>query len=157
MRSIDEFLNEYGKTHRNPRNQLIHFVCVPVILISSLALGWPLSMAMLGSEAAWAPYVNVATVASVLMLAAFYLRLGWRAVAAMVVFLGVSIAVIMAVESSPLPLIWTAVVAWIAAWVVQLIGHNIEGAKPSFLDDLVFLLIGPLFVLEEWGVPLRTK
>jgi uncharacterized membrane protein YGL010W len=112
---------------------------------------------MLGSEAAWAPYVNVATVASVLMLAAFYSRLGWRAVAAMVVFLGVSIAVIMAVESSPLPLIWTAVVAWIAAWVVQLIGHNIEGAKPSFLDDLVFLLIGPLFVLEEWGVPLRTK
>ena len=135
MRSIDEFLNEYGKTHRNPRNQLIHFVCVPVILISSLAFGWPLSMAMLGSEAAWAPYVNVATVASVLMLAAFYSRLGWRAVAAMVVFLGVSIAVIMAVESSP----------------------NIEGAKPSFLDDLVFLLIGPLFVLEEWGVPLRTK
>ena len=157
MRSIDEFLNEYGKTHRNPRNQLIHFVCVPVILISSLAFGWPLSMAMLGSEAAWAPYVNVATVASILMLAAFYSRLGWRAVTAMVVFLGVSIAVIMAVESSPLPLIWTAVIAWIAAWLVQLIGHNIEGAKPSFLDDVVFLLIGPLFVLEEWGVPLRTK
>ena len=157
MRSIDEFLNEYGKTHRKPRNQLIHFVCVPVILISSLAFGWPLSMAMLGSEAAWAPYVNVATVASILMLSAFYSRLGWRAVTAMVVFLGVSIAVIMAVESSPLPLIWTAVIAWIAAWLVQLIGHNIEGAKPSFLDDLVFLLIGPLFVLEEWGVPLRTK
>jgi uncharacterized membrane protein YGL010W len=157
MRSIDEFLNEYGKTHRNPRNQLIHFFCVPVILISSLAFGWPLSMAMLGSEAAWAPYVNVATVASILMLVAFYSRLGWRAVAAMVVFLGVSIAVIMAVESSPLPLILTAVIAWIAAWLVQLIGHNIEGAKPSFLDDVVFLLIGPLFVLEEWGVPLRIK
>jgi uncharacterized membrane protein YGL010W len=41
---------------------------------------------------------------------------------------------------------------WIAAWVVQLVGHNIEGAKPSFFDDLVFLLIGPLFVLDELGL-----
>lgn len=157
MRSISEFLNEYGKTHRHPSNQRIHFLCVPVILISSLAFGWPLSAALLGVEAAWAPFVNVATVASVLMIIGFYSRLGWRAVAAMAAFLAVSIAVIMAVEQSSLPLVWTAAIAWIAAWALQLVGHNIEGAKPSFVDDLVFLLIGPLFVLEEWGVPLRAK
>jgi uncharacterized membrane protein YGL010W len=157
MRSINEFLNEYGKTHRNSSNQRIHFLCVPVILISTLAFGWPLSLAMLGNDAAWATFVNVTTIASALMLVGFYARLGWRAVVAMAVFLAVSIAVIMAVESSVLPLIWTAVIAWVAAWVLQLVGHNIEGAKPSFVDDVVFLLIGPLFVLEEWGVPLRTK
>lgn len=157
MRSISEFLNEYGKTHRHPSNQRIHFLCVPVILISTLAFGWPLSLAMVGHTASWAPYVNVTTVASALLLLAFYARLGWRVVAAMAVFLAVSIAVIMAVEASALPLVMTAAVAWIAAWVLQLVGHNIEGAKPSFVDDLVFLLIGPLFVLEEWGVPLRAK
>lgn len=157
MRSISEFLNEYGKTHRHPSNQRIHFLCVPVILMSTLAFGWPLSLTLLGNEAVWAPFVNVTTAVSALLLLAFYARLGWRVVAAMAVFLAVSIAVIMAVEASGLPLILTAVIAWVAAWALQLVGHNIEGAKPSFVDDLVFLLIGPLFVLEEWGVPLRAK
>ncbi len=157
MRSVSEFLNEYGKTHRHPSNQRIHFLCVPVILISTLAFGWPLSLAMLGQDIAWAPFVNLTTVASILLLVAFYARLGWRVMMAMTGFLAISIAVILAVEASPLPLIWTAVIAWVAAWALQLVGHNIEGAKPSFVDDLVFLLIGPLFILEEWGVPLRAK
>ena len=157
MRTVSEFLNEYGKTHRHPSNQRIHFLCVPIILMSTLAFGWPLSLAMLGQEAVWAPYVNVTTVASMLLLLAFYARLGRRVVMAMTVYLAISIAVIMAVETSSLPLIWTAVIAWVAAWALQFVGHNIEGAKPSFADDLVFLLIGPLFVLEEWGVPLRAK
>lgn len=157
MRTIHEFLNEYGKTHRHPSNQRIHFLCVPVILISTLAFGWPVSLSLLGYDAAWASWVNVTTVVSALLLFGFYARLGWRVVTAMAAFLAVSVAVIVAVEASALPLIWTAAIAWVAAWALQLVGHNIEGAKPSFVDDLVFLLIGPLFVLEEWGVPLRAK
>ena len=37
---------------------------------------------------------------------------------------------------------------FVLAWIGQFIGHKIEGKKPSFLDDLRFLLIGPLFVLS---------
>jgi uncharacterized membrane protein YGL010W len=48
MRTLDEFLTEYGKTHRNPVNQKIHFVCVPAIFISTLALGWLLNLGLLG-------------------------------------------------------------------------------------------------------------
>lgn len=155
MRTISEFLHEYGKTHRNPSNQRIHFLCVPVILISTLALVWPLNAELIGVESAWASYINLASIASVLMLVGFYARLGWRVVMAMSVFLVLSFAVIIALEASGLPLVLTAAIAWIGAWVLQLVGHNIEGAKPSFVDDLVFLLIGPLFVLEECGVPLR--
>jgi uncharacterized membrane protein YGL010W len=36
---------------------------------------------------------------------------------------------------------------FVVAWIGQFIGHKIEGKKPSFFDDLRFLLIGPLFVL----------
>ncbi len=36
---------------------------------------------------------------------------------------------------------------FVLAWMGQFIGHKIEGKKPSFFDDLRFLLIGPLFVL----------
>ncbi len=41
-----------------------------------------------------------------------------------------------------------SVAIFVLAWIGQFIGHKIEGKKPSFLDDLRFLLIGPLFVLS---------
>jgi uncharacterized membrane protein YGL010W len=46
-------------------------------------------------------------------------------------------------------LVVSAAVLWIAAWVLQFYGHQVEGAKPSFIEDLVFLLIGPLFVMDK--------
>jgi uncharacterized membrane protein YGL010W len=42
----------------------------------------------------------------------------------------------------------TAIGVFVAAWLGQFVGHHIEGKKPSFFDDLRFLLIGPLFVLS---------
>ena len=41
-----------------------------------------------------------------------------------------------------------SIAIFVLAWIGQFIGHKIEGKKPSFLDDLRFLLIGPLFVLS---------
>lgn len=154
MLSLKQYLIEYGKTHRNPTNQIIHFICVPAIFASTLALGWLLNLQLLGVEAPWARWVNAATVGGALILLFFYSRLGWRASGLMIVWFLVSVALILAVEASPLPLWAVAAAVWIAAWLVQLVGHNIEGAKPSFIDDLVFLLIGPLFVMEEFGAPL---
>jgi uncharacterized membrane protein YGL010W len=40
-----------------------------------------------------------------------------------------------------------SIAVFVVAWIGQFIGHKIEGKKPSFLDDLRFLLVGPLFVL----------
>jgi uncharacterized membrane protein YGL010W len=37
------------------------------------------------------------------------------------------------------------------AWIGQFYGHKIEGKKPSFLKDLEFLLIGPLWVIQKVG------
>jgi uncharacterized membrane protein YGL010W len=45
-------------------------------------------------------------------------------------------------------------VVWIVAWAVQVVGHKIEGKKPSFVEDLVFLLIGPIFVSIELAAKL---
>lgn len=151
--TLKHYLTEYGKSHRNPINQRIHFVCVPAILISTLALGWLVSLGLV-VDAPWARWVNLATVGSVLTIP-FYLRMGVRALLAMTAFNALAIACILAVEASGLPLWAVAGAVWIAAWAVQLIGHNIEGAKPSFADDLKFLLIGPLFVLDELGVNLH--
>jgi uncharacterized membrane protein YGL010W len=40
-----------------------------------------------------------------------------------------------------------SLVVFVLAWIGQFVGHRIEGKKPSFFEDLRFLLIGPLFVL----------
>lgn len=152
--TLKDYLNEYGKSHRNPVNQRIHFVCVPAILISTIALAWLVNLQLLVA-ADGARWINLATVGA-LLTAPFYLRLGRRVALVMAVFFAVAVACIFAVEASGLPLWAVAGAVWIAAWVVQLIGHKIEGAKPSFSDDMKFLLIGPLFVLDELGVNLGT-
>ncbi len=154
MMTLKQYLTEYGKSHRNPTNQKIHFVCVPAILVSTLALGWSVNLGLV-LDASWARWVNLATVGGLLTIP-FYLRMGTRAYLAMAGFFALALACILAVESSGLPLWAVAGAVWVAAWAVQLVGHNIEGAKPSFSDDMKFLLIGPLFVLDELGVNLGT-
>ena len=157
MRTLDQFLTKYGETHRNPTNQLIHYICVPAIFISSLALGWLVSLSLFGVDATWAPWINLSTVAGTGILFFFYSRLGIRVMIAMLSWFAISVAFILGVQASPLPLWAVAGTVWVVAWVAQLIGHNVEGAKPSFFDDLVFLLIGPLFVLDEFGIRLAPR
>jgi uncharacterized membrane protein YGL010W len=47
----------------------------------------------------------------------------------------------------PMTVLPLSIAVFVVAWIGQFIGHKIEGKKPSFLEDLRFLLIGPLFVL----------
>ena len=46
-------------------------------------------------------------------------------------------------------LLWTAVGVFVAAWIAQFIGHEIEGKRPSFLTDLQYLLIGPIWLVSK--------
>jgi uncharacterized membrane protein YGL010W len=39
-------------------------------------------------------------------------------------------------------------VLFVLAWIGQFVGHKIEGKKPSFFQDVVFLLIGPAWLLH---------
>ena len=42
-----------------------------------------------------------------------------------------------------------SVVIFVIAWIIQFYGHKIEGKKPSFLDDIKFLMIGPAWILDD--------
>ncbi|MEJ2514422.1 MAG: DUF962 domain-containing protein, partial [Gammaproteobacteria bacterium] len=44
-------------------------------------------------------------------------------------------------------LLWVSVAVFVLAWIGQFIGHRIEGKKPSFFKDLLFLMIGPMWLL----------
>ena len=41
-----------------------------------------------------------------------------------------------------------AVAVFVLAWIGQFIGHAIEGRKPSFFEDVKFLLVGPAWLLH---------
>ena len=131
MRTIDTLLARYGDSHRNPVNEWVHIVCVPLIVFSLLGLLWSVhaAVALAASVAALAYYAKLSRPFALGMLAMLALML-------------IALAAMQAIVILPLSL-----VLFVLAWIGQFIGHQIEGKKPSFLDDLRFLLIGPLFVL----------
>ena len=130
-RAVDRLLAQYAEGHRNPRNEVIHFICVPAIVWSIVGLLWavhPLA-------------AIVATAASQL----YYFRLSAPFAIGMLLMIVAFLASFSALPPGlVLPL---AAGVFVVAWIGQFIGHKIEGKKPSFFDDLRFLLVGPLFVL----------
>ncbi len=150
MRTEQEFLSEYAKSHRNRTNQIVHIICVPIIFIATFGLLWlvPLGQFIPGLPEAWLPFVNLATVGVVPVLI-FYAMLSVASLVTGVLWLAVSFAIILLLQSLDVVLLPFFVVVWVLAWAGQFWGHKVEGAKPSFADDLVFLLIGPLFVQQK--------
>jgi len=131
MRAVDQLLGEYSESHRNPTNKRIHWICVPLILFSTLGLLW------------WVhPYLALALVAFSLV---WYVRLSVPLALGMTLISALMVSVLWFTPREWL--LWVSAAVWIAAWVTQFIGHEIEGKKPSFFRDIFFLLVGPMWIL----------
>jgi uncharacterized membrane protein YGL010W len=142
MKTAEQWLNDYSLTHRHPTNKIIHYICVPLILWSVLALLW---VAPKPHFADSHPILNWAILLVVGALA-FYLRLGFSYFLGMLMVAVFALSTIVSLQSNGYPLAWIAVFVFVGAWIGQFYGHKIEGKKPSFFDDLLFLLIGPLWI-----------
>ena len=141
-KSAAQWLAEYSRTHLHPTNKLIHYVCVPAILWSAVALLWALPRPRI---AAFLPELNWA-IALVALALAFYASLGWRWLAMMSPIGAGALALTAMANAAGWPLAQIAVAVFAVAWVGQFVGHAIEGKRPSFFDDLRYLLIGPLWI-----------
>ncbi len=161
MRSYDQFISEYAKSHRNVTNQIIHMICVPAIFFASVGLLWCVNLpaqripGLVDIPQHLLSWANLAT-ASFIPILLFYSRLGIKSVVTGVIWSVISALGCVWIESAGLPLLWVSAAIWVTAWVVQFYGHYVEGAKPSFGDDIVFLLIGPLFVQKKFSTLLHT-
>lgn len=141
---MQQWLDEYGDSHRNPTNKAIHWVCVPLILFSVLGLLW---LVPVPQAAAAVPFVNWATLLMALAVV-YYLLLSPTLAIGMAVIAAAMFAVIhWVVMPGPVAPWLVYVVIFVGAWIGQFIGHEIEGKKPSFFKDLQFLLIGPAWLL----------
>jgi uncharacterized membrane protein YGL010W len=144
-RAIDRWFASYSGDHRNRTNQAIHLVAVPAILWSVIALLWciptpgtlltPGAWAVLAMFGAWLFYYRASRRLGLGMLAVFVLlsTLTWWLHATL----------------GTRGLLRLAVAVFVVAWIAQFVGHKLEGRKPSFLTDLVYLLIGPAWVLSK--------
>lgn len=139
MKSLEQWLQEYGESHQNRRNQILHKICVPAIFFSVLAMLW---VCRIEGVALFFPVAILALI--------FYFRLGWKAGVLMLVQISLSAVALHLWENSGAPILWPAIILFVVAWVGQFVGHHIEGRRPSFFKDLQFLLIGPLWVFASW-------
>lgn len=157
MRSHQQFLDEYAVSHQNPVNQVIHMICVPAIFFATLGMMWmvPVGKFLPGLSPEVGHYINLATLFLIPSFF-FYARLSFAAVAIGALWAVASLALILGIEAAGLPVGWLCLAVWVTAWAGQFYGHKVEGAKPSFADDLLFLLIGPLFVQQKFNRLLST-
>jgi len=144
FRPATELMVQYAAYHRDRRNIATHFVGIPLIVF---AIGVFLARAQF-DVAQW--HLTPAWLVWALA-AAWYLTRGN-------LVLGLATTVVNGL------LIWAAhpfalggTGAWLACglvtfftgWALQFIGHYYEGRKPAFVDDLVGLLVGPMFIVGE--------
>ena len=136
-----ELFTEYASYHADPRNRVCHAFGIPLIVLGILGLGHlvrigPVDLAVVAAVAVLAYYAAIDVAGALISLVVFavlYLiavRLTWE------VNLG----------------------AFILGWGFQFFGHKLEGTKPKFFENLVYLLIGPLYIFEEvLGSLFRSK
>ncbi|WP_372651701.1 DUF962 domain-containing protein [Halobacteriovorax sp.] len=155
MRTLDDWLEEYGESHRDEVNQLIHKFCVPAIEFSLLGILWVLPTPSLFWDI---PYLNWATILCLIALI-FYstLRSFIYFIGAFIMMIPMLILVNFLVTHFGGIIVYGFISLFLVSWIGQFIGHKIEGKKPSFFKDLLFLFIGPLWVLRSLYVKLGLK
>lgn len=159
MKPIQQWFDEYGQSHQNHTNKLIHWICVPLIFFSIVGLlasipSGPLKMLF---PEQLRPFMHFGTVVILLGLL-FYLRLSVTMFLGMAIVCTIVLWLVYLVDvkvETPLWLI--CLIIFVLAWIGQFYGHKVEGKKPSFLKDLQFLLIGPAwllgFIYRKLGIP----
>ena len=134
QRKVDTLLQHYGLSHTHPVNEVIHFVAIPAIMLSLNGLLFAVHPALV-----------------LLLIAAslvYYARLSWPFTLCMLLLSSLMLALVDAMDAAGV-LVQSSVGIFVVAWIFQFIGHHLEGKKPSFFEDLQYLLVGPLFVLSK--------
>ena len=145
MKTVAQWLDEYGESHQNPANKSLHWICVPIIVVSLVGMLWALPVP--SSFAAISPLLNWGTL---LLLAgvAYYFFMSWSLAIGMALFVVVVTLSVLGLQLLPWSLWLVCLALFVVAWIGQFIGHRYEGKRPSFFKDIQFLMIGPLWLLS---------
>ncbi len=152
MKSFVDYLSQYAAYHRDKRNIATHFVGIPMIVAAVvILLSRPAFMHADGVAISPALF-------AVALTALFYLKLDIRFGVAMTVFLLACLWLgqWFAAQSTMNWLV-AGIGLFVVGWVFQFVGHYYEGKKPAFVDDIMGLAIGPIFVAAELAFELGLR
>ncbi len=145
MRQIDALLREYGVSHQNRTNVLIHAIAVPAIFFVTVALIWSIP------TPEFLDYFDVtwAHVAVIPMLW-YYFKLSGPIGAAMTLLTLAAFGGIALLQYLDIVVWQFSLILFVIMWILQFVGHHIEGKRPSFFKDVQFLLVGPAWWWVHW-------
>lgn len=143
MTKLEQLLSQYAAYHLDHKNILTHFVGIPLIVFAILSLTARAGFVLSGMELTLALGLIVVT-------SLYYFSLDR-------IFAFIMLIVLVAAYPLALKIAHLEFAAWLSlsigifvvGWVFQFIGHFYEKKKPAFMDDVVGLAVGPLFVLAE--------
>lgn len=144
MKTTDEWLNEYARNHRDGANTLVHWICVPLIVVSLVGLLWSLPVPRAFGAAS--PALNWGTM-FLLAAVVYYFILSISLAVGALPFVVAVVAVVAWLDGFSAPLWLISLGLFVAGWIGQILGHWREGSRPAFLSDLLFLMIGPLWLI----------
>ena len=149
MKTAKDWFDDYAISHQHPTNQLVHYICVPLIFFSVIGLLMSIPSEPLENIfGLYNPLIENWAMVVTFFISIFYLRMGFWYFLQMLFFILLAIGGNFWLGNNVNLLLASAII-FIAAWIGQFWGHQIEGQKPSFLKDLQFLLIGPLWVVKK--------
>lgn len=153
-KTADQWFEEYGESHQNKLNKLIHWICVPLIFVVIMGLLWEIPVPALFEQV---PYLNWATLSAIIVVG-FYVRMSFSLSIGLTLFTLATYALLAWYEQQNLAPMWlVCALSFVVLWIMQFIGHYVEGKKPSFFKDIQFLLIGPAwlmgFIYRRLGIP----
>lgn len=143
MKTMQQWLDEYGSHHQNGINKIIHWICVPLIFFGIVGLLYSVKIQYVVFEFR----LNLAVFALVFVML-YYQKLSVPLSFGMFLFSILCLFFCNLIEINGYKLWLVSIIIFVSAWIGQFIGHKIEGQKPSFLDDLQFLLIGPAWLMS---------
>jgi uncharacterized membrane protein YGL010W len=138
MQDIRAAFADYASYHRTKGNKWFHRLGIPMIMLTLIGMLARVGIATIGKVRIDAGMLLIA------LAVVYYLMLEWRLAIPMLV---VSIAFYLLGVWLPM---WANVVLFVLGWIFQFIGHIVyEHRQPAFFRNVVHLLIGPLWILND--------
>ena len=144
MTKLEKLLSQYAAYHLDQKNIFTHFIGIPMIVFSILCLTARAGVMLNGFD------VTLALIIIVLSII-YYLSLDL--IFGLIMLVIFAIAYPFAYQIAQLSLgTWLSlsIGIFVVGWVFQFVGHFYEKKKPAFMDDIIGLAVGPLFVLAEF-------
>jgi uncharacterized membrane protein YGL010W len=144
MKTIQQWLSEYGESHQDHTNKTIHWICVPSIFFSMTGLLYSIKLPF-----AIAGITGNMAIIILILAVVYYFFLSRTLWIGLFLYAVLCFWLCHLIERSGIVPLWLfCVIVFVAAWIGQFYGHKVEGKKPSFFKDIQFLLIGPAWLMS---------